>query len=298
MLLCPHNMDEVNITVRCDQATWHTSHTVTNAFKMLNIELSLYKSTTNSKNVIPELDSRIKIYSQYLVQLVEESPFSIETCCYLAAAKTNNSIGQHGMTPAEMFVGRKWPSGEQFKVDTAELIKSIKSKRLSRREYEERKAAEKYLGKQQKFIPYADKSLNAPLVNNPNLLNLKVGDLITLKEKIDKNEPRCAYQIEKLSFPNNKVLVRRYSGLDKDSPDTKWIDFKIIHSAVSNTSNLNLIEKVDLDYFIDKSVSAVNQIVYLPSEFETEIHHSIKSVHSRRMTAIPPARDFILELDE
>ena len=279
MLLCPHNMDEVNITVRCDQATWHTSHTIKNAFKMLNIELMLFKSTTNSKNVIPELDSRIKIYSQYLVQLVEESPFSIETCCYLAAAKTNNSVGQHGMTPAEMFVGRKWPSGEQFKVDTAELIKSIKSKRLSRREYEERKAAEKYLGKQQKFIPYADKNLNVPLVNNPKLLDLKIGDLITLKEKVDKNEPRCAYQVEKISFPNNKVQVRRYSGLDKESPDTKWIDFKLIHSVVSNPSNLSLIEKVDLDYFIDKSITAVNNVVLLQQDFENEIHHSVKSMY-------------------
>ena len=165
------------------------------------------------------------------MQLVEDSPFTVEACCYLAAAKTNSTIGQHGKTPAEMFVGRTWPSGEQLKVDVKELIKSIKQKRLSRREYEERKAAAKFLGDQQKFIPYTDRELNAPLVNNPKLVKLKIGDLVTLKEKVNKNEPRFAYRIEKLDFPGNKALVRRFSSMDMNQPEAKWISFKLTTSS-------------------------------------------------------------------
>ena len=38
MLLCPHNMDSIIMTVRCDQATWHTSNSIKTAFELLNIE--------------------------------------------------------------------------------------------------------------------------------------------------------------------------------------------------------------------------------------------------------------------
>ena len=286
MMLCPHNMDSISMTVRCDQATWHTSNSIKTAFELLNIELSVYNSSTNSKNIIPELDARIKIYSQYLSQLVEDSPFSVETCCYLAAAKTNNSIGQHGYTPAEMFVGRRWPSGNQFKMEAKELIKSIKDKRFSRRQYEERKAAERYLGDQRKFIPYANKALNAPLVNNPKLIELKIGDIISLKEKVNKNEPRFAYRIEKIDFPKNKALVRRYSGMDKNAPQAKWIDFRIIHSVASQPKDMNLLEKTDLDYLISDATSALNEIVYLNDSFSVDIHHSVGQLEDLRICNI------------
>ena len=92
--------------------------------------------------------------------------------------------------------------------------------------------------------------------------------------------------------------MRRYSGLDKDSPESKWIDFKVIHSFVPNPSNLGLVEKVDLDYFIDKSATAVNQILYLQTEFETEIHHSVKNVQEMERPKISIlAKDFVLELE-
>ena len=299
MLLCPHNMDSIRMVVRCDQATWHTSNSVKTAFELLNIELMMFNSSTNSKNVIPELDARIKIYSQYLSQLVEDSPFSVETCCYLAAAKTNNSIGQHGLTPSEMFVGRKWPSGDQLKMDVKDLIESIKSKRLSRRQYEERKAAERFLGDQRKFIPYSNAELNAPLVNNPNLVKLKIGDLLSIKEKINKNEPRFAYRVEKIDFPRNKVLVRRYSGMDKESPEAKWIDFKIIHSVAHSPTDLTLLEKSDLNLLIDNSINSMNNIQYLESDFSLNLHHSIGKLQDLRIQQIYDLSDVaeVFEID-
>ena len=214
--------------------------------------------------------------------------------------KTNNSIGQHGYTPAEMFVGRRWPSGEQLKLDVKDLIKSIKEKRLSRRQYEERKAAERFLGDQRKFIPYSNAELNAPLVNNPDLVKLKVGDLVSLKEKVNKNEPRFAYRVEKIDFPKNQALVRRYSGMDKDSPAAKWVDFRIIHSVASAPDGISVIEKVDLDLLINNSMNSVENIEYLRDEFENELHHSVGQLTDLRIQRIQsssqPALTFEMEV--
>ena len=187
VILCPHQMDAIKMTVRCDRATWHTSTAMTLTLKMLNIELQLYHSTTLSKNIIPELDSRIKIFSQYFVQIVEDCPYDLIVCMHLAAAKTNNSIGKLGFTPAELFVNRKWENDDQIIISTKEIIKALKERRLARRLYENRKTAAKHQMREMEFVPYEEDELNSPLVNLPGIIKLKPGDIVTLKESFNKN---------------------------------------------------------------------------------------------------------------
>ena len=70
----------------------------------MNIDLNFYTSATLSKNIIPELDAKIKIFGQYLAQIVENDPWDLATCCFAAAAKTNGAIGATGHSAADLFV--------------------------------------------------------------------------------------------------------------------------------------------------------------------------------------------------
>ena len=226
--LCPHNRDAVKMTVRCDRASWHTSGAMQTSLKALNIDILFYESKTNSKNIIPELDSRIKIFSQYLVQLVEASSFDAATCCHLATAKTNNTIGHTGHTPAELFCGRGWRNGQQLQIDTNRLIELIRDKRKAKRMYYERKAAEKYGRREQNLIPYNQTELNSPLVTNPDLLKINIGDKVTLKDSFDKNEPRYTYRVTNIKFRAKQLEVVRSSGLDKVAPNPIWVKFDYV----------------------------------------------------------------------
>ena len=271
VLLCPFIMDHVSMTVRCDRATWHTSSILKTSLSKMNIELQLYQSTTLSKNVIPELDARIKIFSIYLAQIVEDSPFDLTTCCHLATAKTNNSISKIGLSPAEVFVGRSWKDQEQIKINISSLLDKIKERRSERRHYEERRAAEKFLKSESKKIPYKNDELNSPLISNPKILKMKPGDLVTLKETVDKNNPRCSYEVIKIDFKNSKVLVKRVSHRDtKDSVD-QWISFKLIHS-VHTQSDLQFLESWD-------EIHDLSKMVFLANYDELpDSHHSLSEI--------------------
>ena len=228
VVLCPHSHDAVKMTVRCDQASWHTSGALKIALKQLNIDLLLYSSTTNSKNIVPELDSRIKVFSQYLVQLTESSPYSLTVCCHLAAAKTNNTIGKLGWTPSEMFTGRGWKDGNQLNIDITRLIDEIKKKREHRRMYDDRKIAERFQQKEMQFVPYSDPSLNSPLVNNPAIVKVRIGDRLTLKEGCDKNEPRYVYRVLDIDFKMKQMKVVKESKQEISAPKPKVIAFSLI----------------------------------------------------------------------
>ena len=227
-ILCPHGLDFVKLTIRCDQAPWHKSMPVKEALLLMNVELLFYDSTTLSKNIIPELDVRIKIYSQFLKQLVDNTVWDIQTCCFAAAAKCNSNIGTLGYTPAELFVGRGWLNGKTIQIDTEALLNKIQLKREQRRESAERMYAQKQARKELKLIPYKNRELNSPVVNNPQLLKLKTGDQVTLKGNTDKNDPKCSFVVHKIDFRKRLVLLARNAGRETEPAEPKWISFELI----------------------------------------------------------------------
>ena len=227
-ILCPHGLDFIKLTIRCDQAPWHKSMPVKEALLLMNVELLFYDSTTLSKNIIPELDVRIKIYSQFLKQLVDNTIWDVQTCCFAAAAKCNNNIGTLGYTPAELFVGRGWLDGKMIQIDTEQLLMKIQKKREQRRESAERVLAQKRAKNELKLIPYKNRELNSPVVNNPQILKLKSGDQVTLKGNTDKNDPKCTFVVHKIDFKKCIVLLARNSGRETDPAEPKWISFELI----------------------------------------------------------------------
>ena len=227
-ILCPHGLDFIKLSIRCDQASWHSSMPVKEALLLMNVEIIFYTSTTLSKNIIPELDVRIKIYSQFLKQLVDNTVWDIQTCCFVAAAKCNNNVGSLGYTPAELFTGRGWLDGKTVQITANDLINKIKDKREQRRELADRAAAQRYAKKESKLIPYKNADLNSPLVNNPQLLKLKAGDQVTLKGNTDKNDPKCSFVVNKIDFKKRLVLLTRNAGRETKVCDPKWISFELI----------------------------------------------------------------------
>ena len=283
-VLCPHNHDAVKMTVRCDKASWHTSGALKIALKQLNIDLMLHSSTTLSKNIVPELDARIKVYSQYLVQLTESSPYSLTVCCHLAAAKTNNTIGKLGKTPAEIFTGRGWRDGKQLNIDITSLTNELKRKREKRRLYDDRKNAERYQKKEMQFVPYSDPDLNSPLVNNPSIVKLKIGDKLTLKEPYNKNEPRYIYRILEIDFRMKTVKIIRESMQETVAPKPKVISFELIDKIFPQKELFKQFDGYDLnincsyhewDTFIGQVKNERSKIVPLDLTGEPEFHGSL-----------------------
>ena len=271
-ILCPHGLQGAKVAVRCDQATWHTSKEVKEALLMLNIDLNFYTSATLSKNIIPELDVKIKVFGQYLAQIVESEPWDLSTCCFAAAAKTNSAIGVSGYSAADLFVGRGWYDRKMIQIDTEKLIKDIQERRKERRNYEEKVKLKKKMSKEKKLTPYKNDELNSPLIKNPKILRLKAGDHITIKEKFDKNQPRSGWLVLSIDFKNHKLKIQRDSGRDQAEPDIKTISFELIDDIFADNDKLQAISLIseplikDMTPFLLKVLNCAGEITSMPPQ--------------------------------
>ena len=250
-VLCPHSMDNLKIELRCDQASWHTGALVQQGLAAMGINLRVHSSTTLSKNVIPELDVKIKNYSRQLIQEIQDTAQSLGLGlpCHLAAAKVNNTIGSSGYTPAELFVGRGWKNNETIQLNVKEILEKVIARRKKRREYEDRKRLKGQRRKELKLVPYDDPTLNSDLVNNPDLVAIKEGDMVTLKVDFNKNEPKAPYVVKKVDFRKRQALLRRESGLDTAVIGAKWICFSRIQDVFPKEDRflLNMVASLEFD---------------------------------------------------
>ena len=258
-ILCPHNNERVKITLRCDKAKYHSSSLVKEILSMMNIELLLHESTTLSKNCVPELDVKIKNFSKNQIQILEDKPVTPEQSCHLAAAVCNNTIGHLGYTPAEIFSGRGWESNKTIQIDVQKILKELASRREQRRNEDERRRLKNKMKVERRLIPYKDEELNSPLVLNPNVVKIKVGDSVTLKQNFNKNEPKCAWKVIELDFENRKMLLKRDSGLDVRESRPKWFAFAMvdsIHPELNSQFNIERTQNFN-DGFIRREESRV-----------------------------------------
>ena len=264
-ILCPHNNEEVKITLRCDKAKWHTSSMVKETLALMNIELFLFESSTFSKNCIPELDVKIKNFSKIQMQIYEDKAVTLEQSCHLAAAVCNNTIGHLGYTPAEMFVGRGWNSNKTIQIDVQKILNDLASRREQRRSDDERRRLKSKSRIENKTIPYSDPDLNSPLVQNPSLLQMKKGDGISLKIAFNKNEPKCEWLVLKVDWGNQKVYAERNSGLDAKANEPKWIDFRLIDRVFKkehkNWENILACDSTDGKFNTEPSKAQFNEFL-------------------------------------
>ena len=227
-ILCPHGLDNVKVALRVDSASWHTSAVVRDCLTHMNVELQLHESTTFSKNIVPELDAKMKTLGKYLSHFMESAPVTLPVAAQLAAAKCNSTIGQHGHTPGEIFSGRGWRDNKFIQIDTRALLERIVKKRESMRLSREREIAARNQKKELQLIPYEDDDLNSPLVRNRDLIRIRVGDWVKLRIQKDKNEIPSAWLVMDIDFPKKKLLLKRTAGAETGQGDTKWVGFELV----------------------------------------------------------------------
>ena len=261
-ILTPHASDNVNIELRADKAPWHTSVQVQQDLATLKIDLQIYESSSLSKNIIPELDAKIKAFSphfKYYAQMGTSATLS----AILAAQKLNTTVNEHGVTASELFTGRNpyrpnepAPSSEQY-------LEQINKKRKEKRDALERSRLKKAQKNEQKVIPYQDASLNSPLSRKDiKWANLKENDLIKLNVEESKNDPKInLFEIVKVDYKNQKVQCVRADGTYPNPIRT--IQFqRIARHLPANIAGINLIEVHVRDQNNDSLAKSTKGITY------------------------------------
>ena len=249
-LLCPHSMKNTKIEVRVDGAAWHTSAVVRECLAQLNVELQIHQSTTFSKNILPELDNKMRRIGENLAHFMESTSVPLQLAVQLAVAKCNSTIGVNGRTPAEIFTGRCWKSNEMIQIDVKELLKDIVKRRESQRLMKERERAAKHMKKELELVPYEDASLNSPLIFNKQLIKIRVGDLVTLKsqQSDDKNDLPSAWTVLDISFPKRLLHLKKRSGAETGHGDAKWVAFELVDKVFPKEDRiLHIQEASELD---------------------------------------------------
>ena len=229
-ILCPHGLKNAKVELRVDGAPWHTSAVVRECLSLLNVELRIHKSTTFSKNILPELDNKMRRIGEYILQFIESEPVTLQLAVHLAAAKCNSTIGYSGYSPAEIFCGRGWRNNEMVQIEVRKLLEQIVKRRESYRLMKERERARKFMKKELQLVPYKDPSLNSALVANQSLVKIRVGDWVTLKQQQsdDKNEVRSPWAVIDISFPKKVLHLKKTSGAESGHGTTKWVAFSLV----------------------------------------------------------------------
>ena len=241
-ILCPHGLDNVKINLRVDGAKYHTSAMAREALERMNVELEVHESKSLSKNSLPELDVKMKLFGIELGNAIEGDGVPAEVAAHIAAAKCNSTIGENGASPAEIFTGRGWRGQKLVRLDARELIESLEKRRAAGRESAARKAALKKKKEEAELVPYEDPDLNQQDGARENSKMIRVGDLVTLKVKRDKNELPAAWEVTKLDFTKKEFLAARRSGVESGTAKEKWFSFEIIDKIFPKETDILSVE--------------------------------------------------------
>ena len=211
-ILTPHAADVVSIELRADKAPWHTSAQVQQDLESLKVNLQLYESSSLSKNIVPELDAKIKAFSphfKYYSNMGSDDVLS----SILAAQKLNTTVNDHGVTASELFTGRNPYRPNDPTPVSKEYLDLIMKKRKEKRDALERSRMKKAQSKEQAVIPYKDVTLNSPLNRKDiNWADLKETDLIKLNIESKNDKKINLFEIVKVDLKNQKVQCVRADG--------------------------------------------------------------------------------------
>ena len=245
-LLAPHALDEPVLEIRCDGASWHKSKKVTSLLNDMNIKvnINIHESTTLSQNIIPELDGKMAQFSNQMAHYMQTNELDGDLCAQLATQKCNTTVNSHGYTPSQLFTGRN-PSGmKMLNIDVSKYIQEMSRVRQQKRESMDRKNYQKIQAKRDELIPYKNKQLNDPLVNNKvKFQNLKTGDMVVLNTPMDKNDQNPnLYIITKVDFKKQQVKLKRAGTQSTNNPE-RLVAFERIarHIKVNIDSKVNMI---------------------------------------------------------
>ena len=240
-MLTPHSSDQLKIGLRCDAATWHNSAEVRETLNLLNVEIQLHDSASLSKNIVPELDGKLKHFSRHLGHYMSTTALHPEICAQLACQKMNTTVGRQNCTPAELFTGRKAFTDESVRISANDLLSSIAHSRESKRTSAERANYQKLRKSEQQKHPYSDPTLNSTAsTDHLNLSQLCNGDQVPLNTQFDKNHPERSnwWTVESVDFKNQQAKITQ-GGQNQN----KIVVFSRIKKLKKSKNSVNLVEK-------------------------------------------------------
>ena len=295
-ILCPHGLKNARIDLRVDGAPWHTSAVVRECLAYLNVELRIHQSTTLSKNILPELDNKMRRIGEYMLSFMESEPVTLQLAVHLAAAKCNSTIGYSGYSPAEIFTGRGWRSNELIQIEVRKLLEQIVKRRESHRLMKERERARKSMKKELQLVPYEDPTLNSPLVANQMLVKIRVGDWVTLKsqDSDDKNEIPSPWVVLGISFPKKVLQLKKTSGAESGQGEAKWIAFELVDKVFPKQDRICHIQlETELEEFEENEAD----LIWLQGKSKVSDMVVSALVATHELWAVPEEIDEVLVPD-
>ena len=216
-ILAPLHRSNMNVIVRTDGASAHSSHATIKTLKNLGLIVEIYESGTRSKNIIPEHDSRCAILSKFLNISMQEKGFTTEQACNWAILQYNTSLTNLNWSPAEIFANRQLDSQTPLQLTNQDLKDRVMQNREKARKTVQERNERKKLKKKLQLVPYKNPNLNEPEVNQALWKNgqvaMKVHDIVKLNVPFDKNDYNRLYRVmsidwEKQTFQAQKLNTK------------------------------------------------------------------------------------------
>ena len=225
----------------------------------LNMTPVFKDSTTMSKNIIPELDGKLKTFSNMLAATVMNRRLSTEVAIQIAVQKCNATINPGTqLCPADIYTGRSWKDGKEIKINTEELVRKMKERRKAAVESREKANMLSKRKKELEKVPYKQEDLNSPLRKvSEEVLKIKVGDLVKLKTEWNKNNPEATmapWKVLEISWKKKgdsygRVYVKKIQAVEAFTGATeKWVDIQLVHSVLQKqkiVSNVRQQEDIE-----------------------------------------------------
>ena len=295
-LLAPHASEEVEIQIRCDNAPWHKSQKVRETLNRLNIKVVLHESSSFSKNNVPELDSKIRQFSEHLHHYITTTQLEMSWACQLATSKCNTTVGKMNRTPAELFTGFDPVSMKSLNLDVGEYIKEIARVRQMKRESADRKVFKQNQNKKKSETPYENPKLNDPLMNSKiDFSKIRTGDLVKLNVDFDKNSNKM--NLLEVKSINYKEKLAQLVPTGVKNPTTKRVSFERIvrHIPTDRVGNINMTNLYRPDTMGrtgPKKKNTISETEYLISEEEiydlTDVQIKLTNLISKSIPALIP----------
>ena len=182
----------------------------------LKVKVTVGRLLNINKN--PTAENAIKEVEKEILRL-KPSPGPIsETDLQLVLRNVNSRIRIHGLSPKEVLFRRNMLTNSALEVNDDIIVDKLAESRSSSRTHNK-----KYKMKSHKLSP---------------VQNFEVGDLVYIRNSLDKNNPREVYVVEKINLNNDNIelLIRKFQStlrpkLYRALPD------ELIHVPHKNHSN-------------------------------------------------------------
>jgi hypothetical protein len=227
-LLAPLQAEDASVIIRTDAHSAHVSGETKRRLDEIGMKISIYESTSMSKNLIPEQDSRIAVLSKFLNAALNDRDVSVPAAVAKSISQYNFVLGNQKFAPVELFTGRRICTQEPAEYDLNDLVREIESNRTSKRELADEANAAKKMKKDRLVLKPADEE-----VNGTNEQNLEPGNIVRLNKKWDKADLDRLWKVVSINWETRTFEAVKFNVRNNVKP--KEYDLDTIDTVISQT---------------------------------------------------------------